>query len=217
MAEKPALTLSFYSFGLMLRKDEDGRVSEYPVDPDQVAAALAAKTRFDTGLLTDTTLLVRQEGVQKMVVDYRPPQLTGLYLDGSETALRVQLPGLILIRRTAEANQPAYQLFAVKQRPITLNEPLYHAPLPNVFNTGSICWGTVPQVSDTTLASTSLLEDWKTLLGSPFGDHACGGKSKAHPRDIRQQLIALEARKARQYPKRDLVPAKQTLRQVLGD
>lgn len=35
------------------------------------------------------------------------------------------------------------------------------------------------------------------LLGSPFGDHACSGKSKSHPADIRQKLIALEGQKVR--------------------
>lgn len=216
MTEQPSLILSFYSFGLMLRKQEGEGVSEYPVDPAQVAAALAAKTRFDTGLLTDSTLLVQQEGIRKTVVDYRPPQKTGLYLEGSETALRVPLPGLILIR-TVEGTNAQYQLYAVKQRPTSLEEPLFQAPLPNVFSSGSICWGTVLRVSETALTSSSLAEDWVQLLGSPFGDHACGGKSKSHPQDIRQKLIELDTKKTRQYPKRDLVAVRKTLKQGIGD
>ena len=54
------------------------------------------------------------------------------------------------------------------------------------------------------------------LLGSPFGDHGVGGKSKAHLRDIRQQFIALEGRKARVYPTSDLMAVNRTLAQVLG-
>ena len=54
------------------------------------------------------------------------------------------------------------------------------------------------------------------LLGSPFGNHACSGKSRSHPQDIRTKLIALEAQKARRYPVSDLIPVKKTLAQVLG-
>lgn len=215
--EQPSLILSFYSFGVMLHKRDGDKVSEYPVDPAQVALALSAKVRFDTGIVSENTLLVRQEGVKKTVVEYRPPQKTGLYLDGSDTALRVPLPGLLLIRVTAEAKNPQYGVYAVKKRPLTLDAPLYHAPLPNVFTTGNICWGTVQRVTDAALYGTSLAEDWAVLLGSRFNDHGVGGKSKSHPMDIRQMLIALEGRKARAYPKSDLLPVKKTLAQVLGD
>ena len=215
--EQPSLILSFYSFGVMLRKCDGDRVSEYPVDPAQVAVALSAKMQFDTGLLSGNTLLVRHEGVKKTVVEYCPPEKTGLYLDGSETPLRVPLPGLVLIRMTLEDKNPQYGVYAVKKRPFTLNEPLFHAPLPNVFSSGNICWGTVQRVTDTALQGTTLAEDWAVLLGSRFNDHGVNGKSKSHPSDIRRMLIALEERKARAYPKSDLLPVKKTLAQVLGD
>ena len=146
-----------------------------------------------------------------------PPQKTGLYLDGSETPLRLPLPGLIFIRVTTEDKQPQYQVYAVKKRPVTLDAPLFHAPLPNIFNNGTICWGSVPLVSDEGLRGSALVEDWRVLLGSRFGDHGVQNKSKAFTRDIRQQFIALEERKARVYPKSDLIPVKRTLAQALGD
>ncbi|MBK8139505.1 MAG: hypothetical protein IPK52_27460 [Chloroflexi bacterium] len=216
LTEQPALTLAFYSFGLMLRKAEGERVSEYPVDPAQIAAALAAKVTFDTGLLGKNTLLVRQDGVKKAVVEYRPPQKTGLYLDGAEAALLIPLPGLVLIRTAAAGRSPSYEVYAVKKRPETLDAPLYHAPLPNVFASGAICWGTVPRIDEAALRGTSLASDWAMLLGSAFGDHAVAGKSKREPRDIRKLLITLEAKKAQRYPTGDLVPVKRTLAQVLG-
>lgn len=217
LTEQPSLILSFYSFGMMLLKRNGEQVTEYPVDPAQVALALADKVRFDTGLLSDSTLLVRHEGVKKTIIEYRAPQKTGLYLDGSETAVRLPLPGLIFIRVTSEDKTPQYQVYAVKKRPAALNTPLFHAPLPNVFNTGTICWGSVPLVSEEALQSASLSEDWRVLLGSRFGDHGVQGKSKDYMRDIRQQFIALEKRKARVYPKLDLIPVNRTLAQVLGD
>jgi len=208
--------LAFYSFGVMLHKRDGERVQEYAVDPVQVALALSARITFDTGLLGGNTLLVRQDGMRKLVAEYRPPGKTGLYLDGSETPLRVPLPGLVLIRTTSDDRNPQYHLFAVKSRPTALTTPLYHAPLPNVFGSGSICWGTVQRPTDAALKGASLAEDWMQLLGSRFGDHAVNGKSQSHPRDIREKLIALEASKARRYPTSDLVPLKRTLADVLG-
>ncbi|MBK8027662.1 MAG: hypothetical protein IPK19_41355 [Chloroflexi bacterium] len=217
LTEQPSLLLSFYSYGVMLRKTDGGVTHEYPVDPAQIALALAAKVTFDTGLLGGNTLLVRQDGVKRTVVEYRPPQKTGVFLEGSETALRVPLPGLVMVRTTTDGSAPQYGVFAVKRRPDRLDVPLFHAPIPNVFGSGAICWGTVQRVSDAALHATSLAEDWRSLLGSPFGDHATSGKSRREPRDIRKLLIDLEARKARTYPTGDLVPIKKTLAQLLGE
>lgn len=76
--ELPSLSLDFYSYGVLLRKREGDAVTEFAVDPAQVAVALAAKVTFNTGLLSGDTLLVRQEGVKKTVVEYRKPQKTGI-------------------------------------------------------------------------------------------------------------------------------------------
>lgn len=217
LSEAPSLTLSFYSYGILLRKQEGDRVSEYPVDAEQVALALSAKVRFDTGLLSDDTLLVRQEGAQRLVIAYRAPRKTGLFLEGSEHPLHVPLPALVLLRTVSDGQQPQYALYAVKNRPATLNESLFHAPLPNVFSSGNICWGTVPRASDAGLTGTSLAQDWDLLLGSRFGDHAANGKSKRYPSDIRKMWATLEARHARTYPKSDLLPVNKTLGQVIGE
>lgn len=192
-------------------------MTEYPVDPAHVALALAAKVTFDTGLLNGNTLLVRQDGVKKTVVEYRPPQKTGLFLDGSKTALRVPLPGLVLIRVTTDHQLPQYGVFAVKRRPATMDCPLFHAPLPNVFGSGAICWGTVQRVDNAALYRASLADDWALLLGSSFGDHAVSGKSQREREDIRKLLIQLEANHARRYPTGDLIPVQKTLAQVLGE
>ncbi len=216
MQEQPTLTLQFYSYGVMMQKRTDHGLMEYPVDPEQIALALSAKVIFDTGILSGETLLVRSEGVKKVVVEYRAPQRTGLYLDGSEAPLRVPLPGLVLIRTTTENRNPQYAVYAVKKRPVSLDAELFHAPLPNIYAGGNICWGSVHVVSDSALAGTSLAEDWKALLGTPFNDHGVAGKSKQYPRDVRQMFIALETAKKRVYPKRDLVATQKTLREILG-
>jgi len=214
LTEQPALTLEFYSFGTLLKKREGDTVSEFAVDPAQVASALAAKVTFETGLLSGDTLFIRAAGLRQTVVEYRKGQLTGLYLEGSESPLRVPLPPLLLIRTTTEDRSPAYLLFAVKKRPVSLDAELFIPPLQNVYGSGSICWGSVPSAG--AVESCALAQGWHMLLGSPFGDHSCQGKSRSHPTDIRQKLIDLEGRKARVYPKSDLISAGRTLAQVLA-
>ena len=215
MSEEPSLSLNFYSFGVMLRKREGDTISEYPIDPAHVAVALASKVSFTTGLLTGDTIYIHTEGVSKTVVEYRKPQMTGIFLEGSDAPLRVPLPGLLMLRKTANDRVSSYAVFAVKKRPDTFDTPLFQAPLPNVFNSGSVCWGTVQRVSDEALSGASLAQDWHQLLGSPFGDHACSGKSKSHPSDIRQKLIELETKQSRRYPTTDLLPTRRTLAHLL--
>lgn len=213
--EKPIATLMFFSYGIMLRKQlENGSVTEYPVSASAIAESLAARVAFDTGLLGGNTLLIRQAGVKKLVVEYRPPQKTGIFLDGSDAALRVPLPGLILIRTTISGINPNYTVFAVKKRPTQLDAGLFHVPLPNVYSNGSICWGSVQRPA---MLGSSLEPDWAQFLGSAFGNHAVGGKSKREPSDIRKLLIALADKKARQFPVSDLIPIPKTLAQILGE
>ena len=216
MSEEPSLSLHFYSFGITLYKREGEQVSEYPIDPAQAAVALAAKVTFNTGLLTGDTVYIHMEGVSKTIVEYRKPQITGIFLDDADAPLRVPLPGLLMIRQTNGDQALSYAVYAAKKRPTTLETELFHAPLPNVFNSGSICWGTVQRVSDEALSDASLTEDWQQLLGSSFGNHAVSGKSRSHQDDIRQKFIALEAKKARRYPISDLIPARKTLAQAIG-
>lgn len=216
MSEEPNLSLNFYSFGVTLRRREGSQIAEYPIDPAQAAVALAAKVTFNTGLLTGDTVYIHMEGVSKTVVEYRKPQKTGLFLDDADVPLRVPLPGLLMIRKASGDKAASYAVYAVKKRPDTLEIELFHAPLPNVFNSAAVCWGTVQRVSDEALSGASLTEDWDQLLGSSFGNHAISGKSRTYKDDIRQKLIDLEAKKAKRYPTTDLISARKTLAQAIG-
>ncbi|SRR5581483_1797094 len=212
----PSLTLSFYPFGVIMRRPtENGGFTEFPVDPAQVASALAARTVLDTGILDPNTICLRVEGVRRTVIGYRPPQRTAIFIDGSDAPFRVPLPGLLMIRMTTGNDHPKYGIFAVKERPTALDIPLYVPPLPNIYAEGAVCWGSVTKVSAEALARNDLAEDWRMFLGSTFTAHSVSGKSKSEPGDIRKKLTELDARKARTYPKRDLVPFKGTLADLL--
>ena len=199
-----------------MRRTTEAGTTEYAVDPEEVASALAARLTFNTGLLSPDTLCVLVEGTQRTIAEYRRPQKTALWLEGTDDPLRVPLPGLVMVRKTAGNSTPSYSVWAATQRPASYDARLYHAPLPNVYGGGGVCWGTVKRVGDAALAGSSLAEDWQQLLGSRFGNHSVSGKSKEHRQDVRQMYFELEERNARVYPKKDLIDAKRTLGAVLG-
>ena len=214
LQEKPSLQLSFFSYGATLRKSVDGAVSEYPVNPALVAQALIGEITFSSGFIPNNVIYHAQKGVKKTVVSFRKRQRTGIWLEGREEALRVPLPDMILIKTTRGGLNPDYKAFATYGKPQNLNVALYNLPLPNIYTGGGICWGSVSRPNNDSL---DLSEDWASLLGSAFGNHSCGNKCKSYPDDIRKFLIELHNNpKRRVYPKRELIPAKTTLTNILG-
>jgi hypothetical protein len=199
-----------------LRKETENGTTEYVVSAEDVATALSAKVAFTTGILTPNTICVLSEGARRTVVEYRSTQKTVLWLEGADNPLRIPLPGLLMIRSTTAGQNPDYRIYAVTERPLSFDAPLYRAPLPNINGDGSVCWGTVTKVRQEALKSNDLAEDWAQLLGTPFGNHSVHGKCRSHDLDVRRLYVELEKRKARVYPKKELVPEKRTLANILG-
>jgi hypothetical protein len=217
MNSDPLMTLKIYPFGVLMQRKTPQGTAEYLVDPAQVALQLAANIRLETGLLSPNTIYVAQEGVQKIIIEHRPRKKTAIFLEGSDAPVIVPLPDMLLFRCSADKGQPEYRVFAVKGRPTSLDAKLFHVPLPNVYSDGRICWGSVQKLQAQNLSGTSLEEDWKVFLGTPFGNHSVGGKSKSHGSDIRQKYIDMEQRKSRVYPKSDLLPTRRTVQEVIEE
>lgn len=217
MNSDPLMTLKVYKFGVLMQRSTPQGVSEYLVDPAQLALQLAANIRLETGLLSPHTVYIAQEGMHKIIVEHRPRKKTGIFLEGSDEALVVPLPDLLMFRRSSEQGLPEYRVYAVKERPTSLEARLFHIPLPNVYEDGRICWGSVQQLQGQNLSGTSLAADWKVLLGTPFGNHAVSRKSKSHPDDIRKKYVEMEGKKSRVYPKSDLLPTRRTVQEVIQE
>lgn len=215
MRAEPTLTLKLYPFGVLMQRKTAQGCMEYLIDPAQLALQLAATVRLETGILSANTIYISQEGVQKVVVEYRQRQKTALFLEGTYAPVIVPMPDMLLCRRTTDKGLPEYRVFAVKHRPSDLKAKLFHVPLPNVYDDGRVCWGSVQQLQAQQLTGTNLSEDWKVLLGTRFGSHNAGRRSKSQPDDIRKKYLAMETAKTRVYPKSDLVPANRTLEDVL--
>lgn len=203
-SQSPSLTLEFYAHGVIMRT----ATTAYPVDPDRIAKVLSGSIHetFSTGLLDENTLFVWQRGDKKIIISWRKPQMTGLWLEGSEDAIRIPLPGMVMKREYTRGGSVSYSFWAAKRRP-SAKTPLYHCPLPNVHHSGS-CWGSVSRPPEAVLESSNTDLDWQNWLGSPFGNHSVSGKSKAYQDDIRQLMLVLHKDKVKRYPVSDLIPSK---------
>lgn len=188
--------------------------TSYAVDPREVAELLASnlpEPTFDTGLIPVDILRVHEKGKKRVVIGYRKPKMTGIWLEGVSDALHVPMPGLLIARVTTNNYQQVqYSIVAVTEKPNS-DTPTYNCPLPNTSNEGTgVCWGNVPKPPKTALRSLNLSEDWTNFLGSHFGSHAVPGKSKLYKDNIRKQLEKLAEDKAKVYPIDDLIDRKQS-------
>lgn len=207
--------MTFYDFGIVLHRITPAGETAYLVDPAHVAASLAARLTFDTGLLAPEVLCVRHDGERRLVVQYRKRQKTPLLLESSDSVLRVPLPDLVMIRVVNSDQRPDYRVFASKGRPTDLSAALFHAPLPNVYQDGRVCWGNIPKASMVSLQANTLDEDFALLLGTTFTGHSVSGKSRSHAADIRAKYLDMQERRTRTYPTRDFMPIGRSLGQVL--
>jgi hypothetical protein len=186
---------------------EQGQVIE------QFRSAAAVREAF-TGIPVDTGWLapnlhcggVVRWGVFRGVewaVMYLPPAVHNLELtehDGTpeEVTSRVNapLPGMVWCGFGTQ-----YFAFAVKTPHLDPGQELYRAPLPNVMQDGSVCWGLSKQPQAT---GKGIGEAWALFAyRTTFNNHVVNAKSKREPDDCRRLLRALAA-SGEAYPADDL-------------
>jgi RIO kinase 1 len=195
---------------------EEGRA----MGTGQVRRAVAGRTEFG------------REAQLALWVDHEFELLSSLNYAGADVpAPFACTERAILMEEVGGADGPAIQLQHARIAPeraqevldrilwnveLFMRENVVHADL-SAFN---ILWdGTCPTIIDlpqgidprTNQNAQRLLERDLKNVATYFNRYP------VEPMDIRQMLIALEARKARAFPKSDLLPVKKTLAQVLGD
>ena len=154
----------------------------------------------DSGWLPEGVIRWGSGLLGTFMVKFIPPGKQRIHL-AAQTAPRTiepPLPALIFagVNRT-------YYVWAHKGRTCDPSAQLFHAPFPNVYPDGHICFGNnrPPEVGWKTFN-----EAWQLFLTSPFNGDMAGSKSRAEPADVRHQLIALDKDQARRYPVQDLTP-----------
>ncbi len=138
----PRMTISITDEAIWLtRHDRSGApAATYPVSAGSVANAFNM-FGASTGLLSAETLFWQSRGgVMRLGVWIAPGKHTLNIRTGKRLDVwTVPLPGMVFV-----GNGTRYHIFAAAQRPARKSDPVFHCPLPNVYEDGSICAGNVP-------------------------------------------------------------------------
>lgn len=172
------------------------------VDPQVLQAAIGS-IPIDSGFLPEHVLRlgISRKGKAWMLM-HQPPRASHLLIerdrDEERASIELELPGCLFF-----GVGDLYFLWAVKRGELSAETPLYRFPLPNIAESGQLCFGeNTPPIA----CWPSILPALSLFLNSPFNGHWAQGKSRVHAGDIRERLLALAASSSPQFPEEELVP-----------
>lgn len=189
--------LDFYGQSVVMYIVEKGIVTTRMVSAQDVALALLRDIPLGSGVLPENTLWWqhRQDG-SPVVALWRPPQVwsAALQLEPFKPPRRFKLPmpGLIFVCRPGHPPR----VVAVKKRPTTAEEPIYYAPLYNIFMSGETCPGSHRYSEDI----SKIPEEFFTA----FFTQSIGGEvSRQYGKDLLKLWESIDG--TRRFPLRDLI------------
>ncbi|MGG6262939.1 hypothetical protein ACQ4M3_24310 [Leptolyngbya sp. AN03gr2] len=118
-------------------------------------------------------------------------------IEFQDTLLEIPLPSMVFLGLGKK-----YYLWAVAGKTFHPQAVTYHVPLPNVYHSGLLCFGS-NRPPETAMATLSTAQ--KLFFQAAFNTHLVNGKSQKHPENISLQLQNLASHKKQHYPLRDLV------------
>jgi hypothetical protein len=190
--------LDFYGQSVAMYVLEDGIVTTKMVSSQDIALALLRDIPLGSGVLPDNTLWWRhrQDGAPIIAI-WRSPRIWPVALQlepfKSPRRFRLPMPGLIFICRPGSPPK----VVAVKKRPTTPEEPVYRAPLYNVYTDGNTCPGSHRYSDDIAM----IPEEFFTA----FFTQSLGGEvSRLYGHDLLKLWESIDGKK--RYPLRDLIP-----------
>jgi hypothetical protein len=191
-----------------LNKPEMGWSSKFLTMP--AVSSVFSDIPWETGWIPEG--VVRQGCCEKgnFWMYYQPPKKVkiSLLLSKPQT-ITIPIPATFMIGVGTETAHTHY-LFAMKGNKFDPDAALYHAPFPNVYDDGKICWGLnqPPKVR-----AMNAGETWKIFFSLPFNGDLANGKSSSCEHDVRDMLLGLK--KASIYPEKDLVRASESMYSIL--
>ena len=186
------------------RWSEKGAWESKFVTIEDVAASLA-NVENDSGWLGEGVIRAGHSARGDWFVYTAPAQKIMLTLVSPEQsiAVTIPIPTTVLI-----GVGPAYYLYAAQETIVTPRSNLYHAPFPNVYGNGRICWGQNHRPAAHPSRAKAV---WKLFFETPFNSHLASGKSLACAKNVTEQLRWLSNNHTRKYPLADLVRLNVTL------
>ena len=209
--------LLFYQGQYLFHYQEQGGDHFKLLTPDAVRLALSGGEQ-DSGWLPPGLLRCGHTPRGPFAVLWQPPARRTIALitadDPRPRTLTVALPGLLLAGLATR-----YWVWALPDPQFSAGAPLYHAPLPNVYPDGAICWGgnRVPPATPAALPAV-----WQLFLTAPFNGHIAAGHTRDPHADVRVLLQQLATAEVPAFPTPELVPlrggdtAQQMLERILA-
>jgi hypothetical protein len=190
---------------LFRSRERAGWSSKFVTSAD-VAAAFTGREE-DTGWIPAGVVRAGRNQKGEWFVYSAPEQRVQINLEGE--LLEIPIPRTVLV-----GVGRSYSIFALKSGHFDPSEPAWQVPFPNVETSeGLICWGgNTPDLASPQRAR----KVWELFFGTPFNDHHDDGKSQSSPKDIKTVLRQLAQDKAKKYPLKDLVEARQSIGQIVN-
>lgn len=189
---------------------EGREVRTKPVSADAVRGAFVEEP-VDSGWLAEGIKRWGSGPAGTFLVKFIPPGFQTIYLTiGSSkdpTPCKLPLPALVFagvncaVSGQGGGSGTTYYVWALREEQFHASAKLWHAPFPNVYPDGHICFGDVriPEISWKTVEKA-----WQLFLESRFTVSMVDGKSARHSADVREMLLA--CRSLSSYPVEDLQP-----------
>ena len=188
---------------------EGPEVRTKPISTDAVRGAFVEEP-VDSGWMAEGIKRWGSGPAGTFMVKFIPPGLETIYLStlGSQdpTPCKLPLPALVFAGVNSAASTQGgsgttYYVWALREEQFHASAKLWHAPFPNVYPDGHICFGDVrmPEISWKTVERA-----WQLFLESRFTTSLVEGKSGRYSQDVREMLLA--CRPLSRYPVEDLQP-----------
>jgi PRTRC genetic system protein B len=186
------------------QRRNDSMFTSKTVTPATLRLAFAQEP-ITSGWLPEGVVLWGVSTAGAYMVGYYPPAVRAMRVRFGNRVrrLRVPLPGLVFAGLGEK-----YYVWAMRGRGFDPKAQLYRAPLPNLNEHGLICYGANehPDVRTGGYASS-----WRMFWDAPFSDHHAGERSRRHPKDVREHLLALARSDAKSFPASALIPMNVTV------
>jgi len=167
------------------------------LDPEDVKRAFFPIVS-DSGWLPPDLVRWGHGNGKEWAVLFKPAQIYQLTLSApqqGQQVIKVPLPSAVLL-----LFDHSMWVWAVKTPIFQPGAPAFYMPLPNVSQSGLVCFGANKHPPASLQTANSI---WETWSSGAFTGESCTNKSKLYPDDVRIQLRALQGHT--KYPKRDLV------------
>lgn len=194
--DKLLMSIHIYEESIVLQDIQRKEGSFRMVSARDLAHTLASGLSFDSGLLPENALWWGNSKGGVVVAVWVPPGVRRLAVQSSldkTERYAVPLPGLIFICRSGRAPW----VYAAARRPSAPKDKVFHAPLPNVHDTGDTCGGSVRFPREVEKIP-------EVFLTSFFTRHLITGASKSCPGDVVKLWKRLDGKK--EFPLSDLEP-----------